>query len=99
MAEPMINFVLVNDIGTLIWAVNLSSLEMHVFLAKRRASSGRRSSCSVARRSREMALASLDGRVFGGLGLAFGGRRPALEDWLPPLIELRRQDLLGVAQV
>jgi bifunctional non-homologous end joining protein LigD len=29
-----INFVLVNNLETLLWAANLSSLEMHVFLAK-----------------------------------------------------------------
>lgn len=29
-----IDFVLVNNLRTLLWAVNLSSLEMHTFLAK-----------------------------------------------------------------
>src|SRR5690348_5447281 len=28
----VINFILVNDLRTLLWAANLSSLEMHVFL-------------------------------------------------------------------
>src|SRR3954471_13114083 len=32
--DSQIDFVLVNDLRTLIWAANLSSLEMHTFLAK-----------------------------------------------------------------
>jgi len=33
-ADSVINFILINDLRTLLWAANLSSLEMHVFLAK-----------------------------------------------------------------
>src|SRR4051794_7577300 len=32
--DPEIDFILVNDLHTLLWAANLSSLEMHTFLAK-----------------------------------------------------------------
>src|SRR3954452_6378709 len=32
--DSQIDFVLVNDLRTLLWAANLSSLEMHTFLAK-----------------------------------------------------------------
>jgi bifunctional non-homologous end joining protein LigD len=32
--DPVIDFVLINDLRALLWAANLSNLEMHVFLAK-----------------------------------------------------------------
>jgi bifunctional non-homologous end joining protein LigD len=32
--EGVINFVLINDVASLVWAANLASLEMHVFLAR-----------------------------------------------------------------
>lgn len=32
--EGKINFVLINDVASLVWAANLASLEMHVFLAR-----------------------------------------------------------------
>src|SRR5436853_7719240 len=31
--DPQIDFILVNDLRMLLWAANLSSLEMHTFLA------------------------------------------------------------------
>ncbi len=44
----VINYVLVNDLPTLVWSANLANLELHTFLARAPGSSARRWWCSTS---------------------------------------------------